>query len=106
MQRVEYCLLGTRFMTYSQAFGAVFRRLRLQRGLTQEDFQIAASDRYIRNLEKGKQSPTLEMVSEICSVLDLSPVTLVSLVQAEFADEDASSAINRAALELSALDQK
>ncbi|MGE8063234.1 helix-turn-helix domain-containing protein [Pseudomonas sp. NPDC089547] len=93
-------------MTYSEAFGAVFRRLRLQRGLTQEDFQIAASDRYIRNLEKGKQSPTLEMVSEICSVLDINPVTLVSLVQAEFTGEEASSTIKRAVLELSSLDQE
>lgn len=71
-------------MDYNQAFAVVFRRLRRHRGLTQEDFHDAVSVRYVRNLEKGEYSPSLSTVRDICDVLRISPMTLTSLVEAEY----------------------
>lgn len=75
-------VLGT-IMELNQAFGRVFARLRTQRGLTQEDFHSAATDRYIRMLEKGTASPTIAMFCELSNVLKVSPALLMALTTAE-----------------------
>jgi len=92
-------------MEYNKAFGAVFRRLRRHRGLTQEAFQPAASDRYIRNLEKGEYSPTLAILRELCELLEVSPITLLSLVEAAHLGLDPIILINGAAEELEELER-
>lgn len=75
-------------MTYSEAFGAVLRRLRVENGLIQEDFQGVATDRYIRNLEKGKASPSLDTMMSLCALLKVSPITFVGLIVAECTGQD------------------
>lgn len=87
-------------MNYKIAFGRVFRQLRVQRGLTQEAFDPAASVRYIRNLEKGEYSPSLATVRGLCDVLAVSPVTLIALVEAEFINGDPALLIKLAEDEL------
>ncbi|WP_369987120.1 helix-turn-helix domain-containing protein [Pseudomonas xanthosomatis] len=87
-------------MNYKVAFGKVFRRLRLERGLTQEAFDPAISVRYVRNLEKGEYSPSLATVRGLCDVLAMSPVTLVALVEAEFVSGDPAQLIQLAGSEL------
>ncbi len=87
-------------MNYKIAFGRVFRRLRLQRGLTQEAFDPAASVRYVRNLEKGEYSPSISVVRGLCEVLDVSPVLLVAMVEAEFISGDPALLIKLAGDEL------
>jgi transcriptional regulator with XRE-family HTH domain len=72
-------------MELNEAFGHVFARLRKRRGLTQEDFHPVATDRYVRMLEKGKASPTLQMVCELSTVLTISPAVFMALVMAEVA---------------------
>ncbi|MGV2836882.1 helix-turn-helix domain-containing protein [Pseudomonas shirazensis] len=91
-------------MNYKVAFGNVFRRLRLERGLTQESFDPAASVRYVRNLEKGEYSPSLAVVRDLCDVLHISPVTLASLVEAEYISGDPAALIKLAADELAGMD--
>lgn len=75
-------VLGTK-MELNQAFGRVFARIRTQAGLTQEDFHPAATDRYVRMLEKGKASPTIAMFCELSNVLKVSPALLLALTMAE-----------------------
>lgn len=110
-----YCLfyercnrLNTSFwalaMNYNLAFGIVFRRLRRDRGLTQEDFDAAASVRYVRNLEKGEYSPSLSTLRALCDVLRISPATLACLIEAEFSGSDPSAILKIAAAELHALE--
>jgi transcriptional regulator with XRE-family HTH domain len=70
-------------MELNQAFGRVFARLRMRNGLTQEDFHPAATDRYVRMLEKGKASPTIAMFCELSNVLNVSPAVLMALTTAE-----------------------
>ncbi|MDH4843007.1 helix-turn-helix transcriptional regulator [Pseudomonas sp. BN505] len=92
-------------MNYKLAFGAVFRRLRHQRGLTQEQFEPAATARYVRNLEKGEYSPSLSTFRALCDVLEVSPVTLACLVEAEFIGGEARLLLNEAAKELREVDE-
>lgn len=87
-------------MNYKIAFGRVFRRLRVERGLTQESFDPAASVRYIRNLEKGEYSPSISLVRGLCDVLDVSPVLLAAMVEAEFINSDPALLIELAGDEL------
>ncbi|EPJ5553702.1 TPA: helix-turn-helix domain-containing protein [Pseudomonas aeruginosa] len=87
-------------MDYKQAFGAVFRRLRTQKGLTQEQFQPMASDRYIRNLEKGEYSPSLALVRDLSDGLEISPITFMTLIEAEYTGTDTVRLLNQASGEL------
>lgn len=100
-------VLNTRFwaldMEHDKAFGIVFRRLRRQKGLTQEAFQPVASDRYVRSLEKGEYSPTIAMLCDLCGLLEISPITLLCLVEAEYLGNDATTLMKQAGKELDEL---
>lgn len=65
------------------SFGRVFKRLRTMKELGQGDFEEIATDRHIRNLEKGQKSPTLRMLWKLADRLQVSPLTLLALVAAE-----------------------
>ncbi|MEE4679882.1 helix-turn-helix transcriptional regulator [Pseudomonas alliivorans] len=65
------------------AFSRVFRRLREARGIFQADFEGVATSRYIRKLEKGIATPTLQMLISLSAELGLSAVALVALTLAE-----------------------
>lgn len=75
-------------MDYNEAFGSVFRSLRLMRGLTQEAFLPTASERYVRNIEKAKQTPTIDMVRDLCVKLEVSPIALMAMVEAKHAERN------------------
>lgn len=87
-------------MEYNEAFGSVFRSMRLMRGLTQEAFQPSATDRYIRNIEKAKQTPTIEMVRDLCDVLGVSPMTFMAIVEAKHTGKDSEALMKEAITEL------
>ena len=65
-----------------ERFGAAVRRRRIELGLTQEDLAQAAglSQRYISVLERGENSPTLNVIFRICRALDVSPMELLESV--------------------------
>ncbi|MFZ3280413.1 MULTISPECIES: helix-turn-helix domain-containing protein [unclassified Pseudomonas] len=65
-------------MELKDAFGASLRHVRHQKGLTQEDFSIVSSRTNISLLERGATNPTLEKLAELCQVLDVHPVSLLS----------------------------
>ncbi|UZE84014.1 helix-turn-helix domain-containing protein [Pseudomonas viciae] len=65
-------------MELRKAFGATLRRVRLQKGLTQEDFALVSSRTNVSLLERGGTSPTLDKLEELCSVLGIHPVSLVA----------------------------
>lgn len=65
-------------MELKVAFGATLREVRLQRGLTQEDFSLVSSRTNVSLLERGGTSPTLEKLEALCSVLGVHPVTLLT----------------------------
>jgi len=65
-------------MELKEAFGASLRHVRHQKGLTQEDFSIVSSRTNVSLLERGATNPTLEKLEELCQVLDVHPVSLLS----------------------------
>jgi transcriptional regulator with XRE-family HTH domain len=61
----------------------VLRLVRTARGLTQEDFGLVSSRTYMSGLERGIKNPTLKKVDEIASVMEVHPLTLLTLAYAE-----------------------
>jgi len=74
---------STRAAAETTAFGQVLRDARLRKGLTQEQLSFLAGrhDTYVRRLEQGSSSPTLETLFALAKALDISPSTLVRRVE-------------------------
>lgn len=64
----------------AQAFGVAVRRLRVERGLSQEDAALASGiDRaYFGHIERGTKSPTLATVWKVAEGLDVRPSELLA----------------------------
>lgn len=93
-------------MDYDEAFGLAFARLRKARLLTQEDFGSVVSDRYVRKLETGKASPTIGTLRGLCSVLGVSPVTFLALVEAEYFEVSPGAVASVVTAQLSEIEQE
>lgn len=65
-------------MELKTAFGATLKQVRLARHLVQEDFTIVSSRTNISLLERAKTIPTLEKMEELCALLNLHPVALLT----------------------------
>ena len=63
----------------AEKFGAVVRRLRERRGLTQEELaeQAEVSATYIGFVERGDNVPTLTVIIQIASALGVRPSELL-----------------------------
>jgi transcriptional regulator with XRE-family HTH domain len=63
--------------------GTELRNARRKAGLTQE--QVAARARisreYVSQLERGRQSPTVDMLLRVCRILGTSASTIISKVE-------------------------
>ncbi|MGB6116955.1 MAG: helix-turn-helix transcriptional regulator [Mesorhizobium sp.] len=60
--------------------GQNLRRLRTERGLSQEEFAFQAGlhRTYISDIERGARNPTIKVVEKIAIVLSISPAKLLS----------------------------
>jgi transcriptional regulator with XRE-family HTH domain len=67
----------------AEAFGAIVRRLRTKRGLTQEKLAELAdlNVSYIGFLERGENVPTLTIVLNLARALDVHATDLVREVE-------------------------
>ena len=66
-------------MTSKNSFPAALKTVRKVRGLSQEAFSDVSSRTYMSSLERGLKSPTLSKVAELCEVMDVHPLTLLTL---------------------------
>ena len=66
-------------MTIEEAFGIVIRRLRKERGLSQDELSNMSSlDRgFISQIERGKQQPTLLTMFGLASALKVSAARVI-----------------------------
>lgn len=66
-------------------FGAAVRRAREAQKLSQDRLaEIAGlSQRYVSELERGKNSPTLTVILQLCQALGISPSALLDEVVRE-----------------------
>lgn len=70
-----------------RAFGSVLRRLRDERGISQEDlaFSSGVGRSFIAKMETGKRQPTITTVFRLADALGVSPQDVVGSVQNELA---------------------
>ena len=66
-------------MAAKNSFALALRKVRDSRGLSQEAFSDVSSRTYLSSLERNLKSPTLRKVDDLCSVLDIHPLTLLAL---------------------------
>ncbi|WP_434137033.1 helix-turn-helix transcriptional regulator (plasmid) [Pseudomonas luteola] len=66
-------------MELKQALGLALKELRNRKKLTQEDFSEVSSRTYLSTLERGLKSPTLEKIEELAGVLQVHPLSLLTL---------------------------
>jgi transcriptional regulator with XRE-family HTH domain len=66
-----------------KAFGNVLRRLRQERGLSQESlgFESGYHRTYISILERGQKSPSLQTIFNLSKALKIEPAELIKLVE-------------------------
>ena len=69
-------------MAPRNSFSTALKATRKARGLTQEDFSDVSSRTYLSSLERGVKNPTLGKVDELCEVMGLHPLTLLTLAYA------------------------
>lgn len=66
-------------MELRDAFANTFKQLRSELGLTQEDFVGVSSRTNVSLIERARTVPTLDKLQQLCTVLDLHPVTVLTL---------------------------
>lgn len=55
------------------------KAVRKARGLSQEAFSDVSSRTYMSTLERDLKSPTLSKLAELCEVMEVHPLTLLTL---------------------------
>jgi transcriptional regulator with XRE-family HTH domain len=70
-------------MERSERFGPVLRRVRIERGLTQEQLADASGlhRTEISLLERNRRKPLLETIVAVCRGLDITPGELLDQVR-------------------------
>lgn len=78
-------MLGKRKKQPDIAFGKVLRRLRIERGLSQEALALSADlqRNYISLMELGQNQPTITTIFKLASALSIKPSKLMDLVEIE-----------------------
>ncbi|MHB8447826.1 MAG: helix-turn-helix domain-containing protein [Rudaea sp.] len=55
------------------------KKARHARGLSQEAFSDVSSRTYMSTLERGIKNPTVAKLTQLCKVMDIHPLTLLTL---------------------------
>lgn len=85
-------------------FPRALRFARLARGKAQEALDEATGRTYVSALERGVKQPTIGKVAELASVLDLHPLTLMTMAYLPKPTQaEASRLFSRVANELAEL---
>ncbi|MBO9357676.1 helix-turn-helix domain-containing protein [Bordetella petrii] len=63
--------------------GQAIKTVRTVRGLSQEAFSDVSSRTYLSTLERGLKNPTLSKLAELCEVMQIHPLTLMTLAYAD-----------------------
>lgn len=60
-------------------FARALKFARQARGQSQEAFGLVSSRTYVSTLERGQKSPTLSKVDQLAEVLEIHPLTVLTL---------------------------
>lgn len=69
-------------VTAKHSLATAIRTVRKARGLSQEAFSDVSSRTYMSSLERDLKSPTMHKLTELCEVMDVHPLTLLTLAYA------------------------
>jgi len=92
-------------MELKAAFALALRETRARRHLTQEDFTGVSSRTNLSLLERGKTNPTLEKLTQLCTVLDVHPLTLMALCYSKKESRTGSDLLAEVAFQLELFDR-
>ena len=76
-------------MAAKHTLSEALKTIRKARGLSQEAFSNVSSRTYMSSLERDLKSPTLNKLAELCEVMEVHPLTLLTLA---YAGDDAQRA--------------
>ena len=68
-------------MDFNEAFGRAVQALRLSKGLTQKDFLGALSTQYLSDIERGKRTPSIAVLAQICERLEVHEAVPIILAK-------------------------
>ncbi len=66
-------------MAAKHSLAKALKTVRKARGLSQEAFSDVSSRTYLSSLERNLKSPTLSKLAELCEVMEVHPLTLLTL---------------------------
>ena len=69
-------------MAAKNSLATAIKTVRKARGLSQEAFSDVSSRTYMSTLERGLKSPTLSKLAALCEVMEIHPLTLLTLAYA------------------------
>ncbi|HFL8201046.1 MULTISPECIES: helix-turn-helix domain-containing protein [Burkholderiales] len=69
-------------MAAKHTLSEALKTIRKARGLSQEAFSDVSSRTYMSTLERDMKSPTLNKLAELCDVMEVHPLTLLTLAYA------------------------
>ena len=69
-------------MAAKHTLSEALKTIRKARGLSQEAFSDVSSRTYMSSLERDLKSPTMHKLTELCEVMDVHPLTLLTLAYA------------------------
>ncbi|MBH8614356.1 transcriptional regulator [Pseudomonas mohnii] len=85
---------------------AVVRALRDSLDLSQEGLASAMSQTFLSRIENGHSSPTVDKFAQLAHALELSPVTLMTLILSTSDNTPTSVVLAKAAKELEEIERK
>ena len=93
-------------MTAKNSIAAALKTVRKARGLSQEAFSEVSSRTYLSSLERDLKSPTLNKIAELCEVMEIHPLTLLTLAFAGEESEKIDRLLNQVRRELKVMMEK
>ena len=90
-------------MAAKHTLSEALKTIRKARGLSQEAFSDVSSRTYMSTLERDLKSPTLNKLAELCEVMEVHPLTLLTLAYAGNSTHKADQLLAQVRRELDAV---
>ena len=93
-------------MAAKHTLSEALKTIRKARGLSQEAFSDVSSRTYMSSLERDLKSPTLNKLAELCDVMEIHPLTLLTLAYAGDDAQQVEQLLTRVRQELKVVAKK
>ncbi|WP_372359651.1 helix-turn-helix domain-containing protein [Xanthomonas axonopodis] len=90
-------------MAAKNSLAKALKTVRKARGLSQEAFSDVSSRTYLSSLERDLKSPTLNKLADLCEVMEVHPLTLLTLAYAGSSPTATDQLLARVRKELEAI---